>query len=144
AKKVAPEAIFANNKAADLFAIATDNLEGEILLREGKLKDAIASLKAAVAKEDKLRYSEPPDWFVPTRHALGAVLLRDKQPAAAEEVYREDLRRWPENGWSLHGLAACLEAQGKKSEAEAVRKKFTETWKRADVKIPSSCFCVTE
>jgi tetratricopeptide (TPR) repeat protein len=144
AKNVAPEAIFANNKAADLFAIATDNLEGEILLREGKLKEAIAALRSAVAKEDKLRYSEPPDWFVPTRHALGAVLLRDKQAAAAEEVYREDLRHWPDNGWSLHGLAASLEAQGKKDEAERARKRFAEVWKRADVKIPSSCYCVTD
>ena len=49
-KKVAPEAIFANNKAADLFAIADDMLEGEILLREGKLKEAIAALCAAGAR----------------------------------------------------------------------------------------------
>ena len=107
-------------------------------------KDAIVSLRAAASKEDKLRYSEPPDWFVPTRHALGAILLRDKQPTAAEEVYREDLRHWPDNGWSLHGLAASLEAQGKKGEAERTRKRFAEVWKRADVKIPSSCYCVTD
>jgi tetratricopeptide (TPR) repeat protein len=144
AAKVAPDARFGNNTAADLFAIATDMLEGEILLREGKTKDGLDALKAAVAKEDKLRYSEPPDWFVPCRHALGAFLLRDKQAAAAEAVYREDLRRWPDNGWSLHGLAASLEAQGKKEEAAKVKARFTEVWKRADVKIPSSCFCVVE
>ncbi|HSQ58157.1 MAG TPA: hypothetical protein VLM40_20705 [Gemmata sp.] len=142
AKKVPAEAIFANNKAADLFAIAEDMLEGEILFREGKTKQSIESLRSAVAKEDKLRYSEPPDWFVPSRHALGAILLHDKQAQAAEEVYREDLRRWPNNGWSLHGLAASLEAEGKKEESAKVRKEFTEVWKHADVKIPSSCFCV--
>src|SRR4029079_4788875 len=143
-KKVAPEAIFANNKAADLFAIADDMLEGEILFREGKLKESITALRAAGAKEDKLRYSEPPDWFVPTRHALGAVLLKDKQAKAAEEVYREDLRRGPDNGGSLHGLAASLEAQGKKDDAAKVKARFAEVWKRADVKIPSSCYCVAE
>lgn len=143
AEKVPPEATFGNNKAADLFAVATDMLEGEILLREGKTKDGLEALRAAVAKEDKLRYSEPPDWFVPTRHALGAFLLRDKQAKEAEAVYREDLRRWPDNGWSLHGLGSSLEAQGKKDEAEKVRVRFAEVWKRADVKIRSSCYCVT-
>lgn len=142
--KVAPDARFGNNVTADLFAVATDMLEGEILLREGKAKEGLDALKAAVAKEDKLRYSEPPDWFVPCRHALGAFLLSNKQPAAAEEVYRDDLRRWPDNGWSLHGLASSLEAQGKKDEAARVRARFSEVWKRADVKIRSSCYCVAE
>jgi tetratricopeptide (TPR) repeat protein len=144
AAAVAADARFGNNVTADLFAVATDMLEGEILLREGKTKDGLESLAAAVAREDKLRYSEPPDWFVPCRHALGAFLLRDKQAAAAEAVYREDLRRWPDNGWSLHGLAASLEAQGKKEEAAKVKARFAEVWKRADVKIPSSCYCVGE
>jgi tetratricopeptide (TPR) repeat protein len=143
AAKVAPDARFGNNTAGDLFAIATDMLEGEILLREGKTKEGLAALRAAVAREDKLRYSEPPDWFVPCRHALGAFLLRDRQAAAAEAVYREDLRRWPDNGWSLHGLAASLEAQGKEDAAKA-KARFAEVWKRADVKIPSSCYCVAE
>ena len=143
-EKVPANATFGNNKAADLLAVAGDVLEGEILFREGKVKDSVAVLRAAAAKEDKLRYSEPPDWFVPSRHALGAILLRDKQAAAAEEVYREDLRHWPDNGWSLHGLAASLAVQGKKEEAEQVRKRFAEIWKRADVKIPSSCYCVTD
>lgn len=84
---------------------------------------------------------EPPDWVVPVRHALGAYLVRDGRYAEAEAVYREDLRRWPDNGWSLHGLATCLDAQGKKSEAGEFRTRFDEVWKRADVEITSSCFC---
>jgi tetratricopeptide (TPR) repeat protein len=142
AKRVPAEATFGNNTAADVLAVADDMLEGEILFREGKAKEAVAFLKTAVEKEDTLRYSEPPDWFVPTRHALGAVLLHAKRPAEAEAVYREDLRRWPDNGWSLHGLAASLDVRGKMAEAAAARKRFAEVWKRADVTIPSSCFCV--
>ena len=134
-------AAFGNNKATDLFAIGDDMLEGEILVREGKMEAGIKALRSAIAKEDKLRYSEPPDWVVPVRHALGAFLLRDGQHAEAEAVYREDLRRWPDNGWSLHGLLASLEAQGKKTEAAKVRARFDEIWKHADVKITSSCFC---
>jgi tetratricopeptide (TPR) repeat protein len=140
--KVPAGATFSNNKAADLLAIAGHVLEGEILFREGKLKEAIAALEQGVAGEDRLRYAEPPDWFVPARHALGAILLRDGQAAAAEKVYREDLRRWPANGWSLHGLTQALEAQGKRDEAAKAGAQFQEAWKRADVKIQSSCFCV--
>jgi tetratricopeptide (TPR) repeat protein len=142
--KVAADATFGNNKAADLLGIAEQMLEGEILFREGKSKEAIAALEKAVSREDKLRYSEPPDWFVPARHALGAVLLRDKQAEVAEKVYREDLRRWPENGWSLHGLVRTLEMLGRKAEAAKVNERFQEVWKRADVKIRSSCFCVDD
>jgi tetratricopeptide (TPR) repeat protein len=141
AQKPAKDATFGNNKATDLFAVADAMLEGEILVREAKMEAGIKALRSAVAKEDKLRYSEPPDWVVPVRHALGAFLLRDGQAAEAEAVYREDLRRWPDNGWSLFGLAASVEIQGKKAEAAGVRAKFDEIWKHADVNIPSSCFC---
>ncbi len=144
AKLIPEEATFGNNKASDILAIADQMLAGEILFRKGKLKEAITALEAAVSREDKLRYSEPPDWFVPARHALGAILLRDKQFEAAEKAYREDLRRWPDNGWSLNGLAQTLEMQGKTPEAAKVRGRFNEVWKRADVKIQSSCFCVTQ
>jgi tetratricopeptide (TPR) repeat protein len=144
AAKVPEDARFGNNKAPDLLAVADQVLEGEVLFREGDVKGAISALEKAVAREDALRYSEPPDWFVPARHSLGAVLLRDKQAEAAEKVYREDLRRWPDNGWSLHGLARTLEALGKKEAAAKVKERFQEVWKRADVKIQSSCFCVGE
>jgi tetratricopeptide (TPR) repeat protein len=141
-QKIPEGATFSNNKATDLVAIAEHLLEGEILFREGKLKEAITALEKAVAREDKLRYAEPPDWFVPARHTLGAILLRDRQAEVAEKVYREDLRRWPDNGWSLHGLAQTLDMLGKKEQAAQVKERFKEAWKRADVKIPSSCFCV--
>jgi hypothetical protein len=78
---------------------------------------------------------------VPVRHALGAFRFHDGQHAEAEAVCREDLRRWPDNGWSLHGLSASLEAQGKKTGAANVRTRFDEIWKHADVVITSSCFC---
>jgi tetratricopeptide (TPR) repeat protein len=144
AGKVAVEARVGNNTAADVLAVAGHVLEGEIRLRDGKVQDAVAALREAVAREDRLRYAEPPDWFVPARHALGAVLLRDRQAAAAEAVYRDDLRRWPDNGWSLHGLAASLAVQGKRDEAARVRERFDAVWKSADVRIPSSCYCVPE
>ena len=43
---------------------------------------------------------------------LGALLLEAGRPADAERVYRKDLERFRENGWSLFGLMKSLEAQG--------------------------------
>jgi tetratricopeptide (TPR) repeat protein len=141
AAAVSPDARFGNNKPADVFAVATDVLEGELLLREGKEEPGLAALRRGVEKEDKLRYDEPPDWIQPARHALGAALVVAKKYSEAEAAYREDLRRWPENGWSLFGLAEALAAQGKSDEAAKVRQRFDEAWKHADTKLTASCFC---
>jgi tetratricopeptide (TPR) repeat protein len=138
-ERLPKEAAFGNNKAADILAVADKLLEGETLIAEGKVACGLAVLREAVEKEDALKYAEPPDWIHPVRHALGATLLKAGKAAEAEAVYREDLKRWPTNGWSLYGLARSLEAQGK--DAAEVRKQFDESWKRADVKLSSSCFC---
>ena len=62
--------------------------------------------------------------------------------AEAEQVYREDLRRVPENGWSLYGLAESLRMQGKGSyEASSTHARFQKIWSKADLKIGSSCLC---
>jgi tetratricopeptide (TPR) repeat protein len=141
AKKLPKEAVFGNNSGADLFAVADGMLEGEILAAEGKMPEAVKALAAAVAKEDQLKYMEPPDWIVPVRHALGAFLLKDGQAAEAEKVYRADLKRWPNNGWALYGLARSLETQGKAVEAEKVRGEWKQVWAKADIAITSSCLC---
>jgi hypothetical protein len=70
--------------------------------------------------------------------------IKALRSAEAEKVYCADLKRWPENGWALHGLAASLQAQGKMVEADKVKKRFARVWKHADVKVPSSCFCIAD
>lgn len=143
-KLVKSDAPFGNNTGPVVLALADDMLDGEILLREGKKSEGFQALRRAIAKEDQLRYDEPPDWIVPVRHALGAFLLADGQAEEAEKVYREDLKRWPDNGWSLFGLAEALERQNKAEEAEKINARFKQIWQHADVKIASSCFCVTK
>jgi hypothetical protein len=62
--------------------------------------------------------------------------------AEAEQVYRDDLKRLPENGWSLFGLSQALAAQEKDgAELEATRARFKKVWAKADLKITSSCLC---
>jgi tetratricopeptide (TPR) repeat protein len=141
AKAKVPEgASFGNNKAADILGIAEHLLAGEILYREGKADKGIAELKNAVKREDELRYDEPPDWIQPVRHALGAALIRSNRPVEAAYVYREDLKRLPENGWSLFGLAKSLKMQ-KSDDAADFLERFNKVWASADVKLMSSCFC---
>ena len=43
-----------------------------------------------------LNYNEPADWFYPTRESLGAALLRAKRFPEAEQAFRDDLTRNPE------------------------------------------------
>jgi tetratricopeptide (TPR) repeat protein len=74
------------------------------------------------------------------RHNLGAVLLEAGRPAAAEKVYRADLARFPDNGWSLFGLAQSLRAQGKTREADEVQRRFDKAWRNADIEITASRF----
>jgi tetratricopeptide (TPR) repeat protein len=120
--------------------IAQHALEGEIAARGGSLDAAIAHFRAAIEIEDEQLYTEPPDWYYPVRHSLGAVLLRAGQAADAERVYRENLRRFPENGWALFGLAEALRAQGKDAEAADVATRFDRAWAGADVKLTASRF----
>ena len=63
------------------------------------------------------------------------MLLAAGQPAEAEAAYREELKRNPDNGWSLRGLVASLDAQGRKSEAAAVEKDRARAWQHADVEL---------
>jgi hypothetical protein len=98
-------------------------------------------LRGAVKVEDGLRYDEPPDWMQPVRHTLGAVLLTAGRYGEAEAVYREDLARWPDNGWSLFGLGRALRLEKKDGGAVPVEARFQSVWRRADVKLGSTCYC---
>ena len=140
-KLVPAEDAFGNNSCQALLAIATPMLDGEILIREGKLDEGLSQLRTAVSAEDALRYDEPPGWILPVRHSLGANLMQAGRFAEAEQVYRDDLARLAENGWSLFGLARSLELQQKGDEAAVVEARYHKIWSNADVQITSSCLC---
>lgn len=139
--KVPAEARIGNNAASDVLAVAEMLLTGEILIRAGEFDEGVQALQVAVEREDHLRYSEPPDWIHPVRHALGATLLTAGRAEEAEQVYRADLQRLPNNGWSLYGLSRSLHLQKKEQEAKQFAEQFAKVWRDADVKITSSCFC---
>lgn len=141
-KALPPNAGLGQNTASGIFAVEDHLLEGEILYREGKIDDGIAELRKAVDAEDQLSYDEPPDWLIPTRHTLGAALMDAGRYADALPIYQEDLKRLPENGWSLYGISRCLTALGKTEEARPFEAKFKSMWADSDMAISSSCMCL--
>lgn len=126
------------NNMQDLAKIAAYNLEGELLGHTKKYDEAINLFYKAIAIEDKLAYTEPPDWFFSIRHTLGHWLIQAGRFAEAEKVYREDLETFKENGWALIGLYNSLQGQKRLSEAAEVKKRFEKAWQWADMKITSS------
>jgi hypothetical protein len=78
AKLVPKDEYFGNNTAEAILGVVTPMVEGEILIREGKLDQGFAELRAAIKLEDALRYDEPPGWLIPVRHSLGASLMRGR------------------------------------------------------------------
>jgi len=124
--------------ATKLLSIADALVLGEIAMAEEKYDEAITHFQLAVEAQDELPYTEPPFWYYPTRHTLGKALLASSDAAAAEEVYRTDLERYPRNGWSLFGLIQALEAQGK--DAGDVQQRFDRIWAQADVTLTASRF----
>jgi tetratricopeptide (TPR) repeat protein len=118
--------------------IATRIVRGEVAALGGRHDEAIRIVSEGVAIEDELPYAEPPLWHQPTRQVLGALLLEAGRAADAEAVYREDLERFPENGWSLFGLRQSLAAQQRNEEARQAQARFERAWARADVTLTSS------
>jgi tetratricopeptide (TPR) repeat protein len=126
-----------NKKVID---IAMHALMGEIASRHGQLDQAEQHFRQAVTIEDSFNYIEPPQWYYPLRWSLGAILLKAGKPGEAESVYREDLTRFPENGWALFGLAASLRAQGKSVEAASIEQRRSAAWRDADITLTASHF----
>jgi tetratricopeptide (TPR) repeat protein len=118
--------------------IASRIVAGELAGKQRRPAEAVRLLREAVSIEDAIPYNEPPVWHQPPRQVLGALLLEAHQPREAEQVYREDLERFRENGWSLFGLMKSLEAQGRIDGAAEARNRFERVWVRADITLDAS------
>ena len=126
-------ALLSGSSASQLLAIANHVLSARVARARGQRGQEIAELSEAVTRQDSLPYSEPPPWYFPVRQALGAALLRASRYDEAVRVFREDLARNPNNGWSLYGLARSLRAQGLEHDAVPVEASLATAWVRADI-----------
>jgi tetratricopeptide (TPR) repeat protein len=122
------------NSQKQLLSLAERHLAGKLALARGDTAAAIGALEQAIELEDGLLYDEPPAWYHPIRQELAGVHLAMGHAAPAEKLYREDLVHYPNNGWSLYGLARSLETQKKTAEAEKVDAQYRKIWDKADVK----------
>ena len=131
---------FSRNGAKAILDIAVEALAGELAAKRGDYDLAIARLHRGILLEDNLIYNEPPDWHLPVRQSMGAVLLEAGRAAEAEAVYWQDLNWNRENGWALFGLMQSLRAQGKEEQAGAVERRFRKAWRGADIVLTASRF----
>jgi tetratricopeptide (TPR) repeat protein len=132
------QGLMSRTTAATLLELAGHILGSELPSARAQPNGRIAHLERAVALQDSLPYMEPPAWFYPVRQDLGAALLEQGRAAEAEAVYREDLREYPHNGWSLFGLARSLSAQGRTAEAAEAQQRFELAWQHADLTLLAS------
>lgn len=131
-----------SKKAWQVLEVSDNFIQGEIALQQEQWDKAIWYLKRAIEVEDGLGYLEPPQWLQPSRHTLGAIYLHQKMFKEAEATFREDLAKWPDNGWSLFGLSKALKNLERQDEAEKVYQRCKEVWAKADVPLDSPCPCL--
>lgn len=135
ARAVPESALFGGTgleSARTVLALASAVADARLQWARGARDQAIARWRDAVTRADGLSYDEPPVWFYPVRESLGAALLMSGRAAEAEQVFREDLQRYPRNPRSLFGLHASLVAQQKNADATWVRRAFETAWANAD------------
>lgn len=138
------------NRMADVLAVGTAMLDGEIEYRRGNYDVAFSHLRLAIERDDSLTYAEPWGWMLPARHPYAALLLEQGHVEEAATAYAEDLgledavvrtHQNPNNVWALHGYHECLVRLGRTAEARIIKKQLTIALAGADVTVSSSCFC---
>jgi len=148
--KVPESRMLFNNTCLEILGVAEQMMLGELAYHKGEYDIAFDHLRASVEIDDNMTYDEPWAWMQPTRHALGALLIEQKQYEEAEAVYRADLGldstlsracQHPGNVWSLHGLHECLVERGELIESKQVKQQLDKAKARAEVEIKASCYC---
>ena len=129
-----------NNSAKALYDIGQLQARARLASAQGHRGEAISLLTQAVALEDRLSYNEPSDIIFPVRPLLGAELLAARRPVDAEAVFREDLKRHPNNGWAWRGLSMALADEQRGAAAARAASEFRKAWSRADVQLTAAAF----
>lgn len=152
-----------NNSAAAMLAVAQSTLQAHFTWAGGQCatgksgpcqaikctsferclqagEQAIEHLKLAVTHEDALVYDEPPQWFPPTREALGGAYLRVAQVRSdsdqqamynlAEKAFDEELLRHPGSGRALYGKMRAIAGRGE--DSAKAKDAFCNAWGEAD------------
>ena len=111
--------------------VADANLQAEIALARRDFEQAIARQQEAVRAAVRLDTREPPLLAAGSRLVLAQMQARAGRWRDAEASWRRALAEQPASGWAQRGLAQALQAQGKRAEAEAVRRELERSWSDA-------------
>jgi tetratricopeptide (TPR) repeat protein len=135
---MAKVSFFDINHADGVLRVADALLRGELLRTRGKRAQAIAALREAAAAEDALAYNEPADWPLPVHPYLGAALLETGDARGAAEAFGQDLKTYPENGWSLFGLVQAQQALGQANASRETSRRQAAAWQWADAPLTAA------
>lgn len=116
-----------NNSASDILNVVHWRMLERIARMNGDLEASRMFALLAVETENLLNYDEPPGWYLSSRETYGASLYLAQDFVKAEEVFREDQKRRPNNSRSLFGLWQVLEAL-KSPEAAQAEARFKQQW----------------
>ena len=104
--------------------------------RRGRLDDAIAELRKAVAVEDSLPFEfGPPSIEKPSHELLGEMLLAAGRPRDARHEFEVALKRTPGRSLVLLDLARACRASGDSTAAANAYRQLAANWKHADSTI---------
>lgn len=129
-----------NNFGFALMQVAENILAGILANHFGHSEQTFMYLNKANELQAKLTSADPPPWYFPTRRLLGEYFLKSDQYAQAKLLFLEDLKKYPENGWSLYRLAQAEHHLGDEVSAKNTERQFNIAWKEADIKVPISLF----
>jgi peroxiredoxin/tetratricopeptide (TPR) repeat protein len=117
---------------------AGHELGGLLLIAEGKSLEGFERLnKAAELERRHLTGNDPGPYPRPILETLGRAHLEAKNWGLAEAVFEEALKRTPNSGPALAGLAeACLALEKRDAGAKAYEK-LAAVWKYADPDLPA-------
>lgn len=118
-----------NNSAYDILKVVHWRMLERIARVKGNKAASQMFALLAVETEALLNYDEPPGWYLSSRETYGASLYLSQDFAKAEQTFREDQKRRPNNSRSLFGLWQALKAQGS-PEASKVEALFNQQWQK--------------
>jgi tetratricopeptide (TPR) repeat protein len=125
-----PKTADQRKKTVGVLDVGTSLLRASSYWAESDISETLEYLQRAVDYEDRLRYDEPPQWFPPTREALGGYYLRladqiassvypemrDYSEAVALRGYEmalipfdEEIQHHPASGRPLYGRMRALQ-----------------------------------
>ncbi len=120
-------------------AILADQLEGLILIREGRSDEGLARLAAAAQGERSLDPpSGPPRPLHPALETYGEALAAAGRPADALREFEAALDRTPDRPRALLGAARAAAALGHAETARAHRATLARIWSGADPGHPGA------